>query len=125
MKKVKLLILIVLSLASGLSADELYVRNQRVVQHRVEGKRYVELAPFAKALDRPLSKSGHGWLVGEEPEDLPVLRPGQVWLSGTILRSRFVKGTVSISLDEAVQALGAKLISNPTLHTTDLYLPDE
>lgn len=105
-------------------ADELYVKNRHVPQVRVvEGMRYVELKPFAAALDQNLSKSGHGWLVGEKPADLPNLRPGEVWLGGTILKSRFVAGEVSISLGEAAKALGATLVPNKALKTTDFRLP--
>jgi len=85
----------------------------------------VELKPFVAALGMELSKSGHGWLVGEEPADMPLLRPGEVWLSGTVLKSRFVGGEVSISLGEAAQAMGATLVPNAALKTTDFRLPQD
>lgn len=105
-------------------ADDLYVKNQHVPQVRkVEGRRYVELKPFVAALGLELSKSGHGWLVGPEPADMPLLKPGEVWLDGTILKSRFVGGEVSISLGEAAEAMGATLVPNAALKTTDFRLP--
>ena len=111
-------------LCGAVSADELYVKNQHIPQVRnVEGRRFVELKPFVAALGMELSKSGHGWLVGEKPADMPLLRPGEVWLSGTVLKSRFVGGEVSISLGEAAQAMGATLVPNAALKTTDFRLP--
>lgn len=107
-------------------ADDLYVKNQHVPQVRkVEGRRYVELKPFVTALGLDLSKSGHGWLVGPETADMPLLKPGEVWLSGTILKSRFVGGEVSISLGEAAEAMGATLVPNAALKTTDFRLPQD
>ena len=120
-----------LSLAAALLtgaalADDLYVKNQHVPQVRkVEGRRYVELKPFVAALGLELSKSGHGWLVGPEPADMPLLKPGEVWLDGTILKSRFVGGEVSISLGEAAEAMGATLVPNAALKTTDFRLPQD
>ena len=111
-------------LCGAVSADELYVKNQHVPQVRnVEGRRFVELKPFVAALGMELSKSGHGWLVGPEPADMPLLKPGEVWLEGTVLKSRFVGGEVSISLGEAAQAMGATLVPNAALKTTDFRLP--
>ena len=122
-------------LCGVVSADDLYVKNQHVPQVRnVEGRRFVELKPFVAALGMELSKSGHGWLVGEEGRgvanilemaDMPLLRPGEVWLSGTVLKSRFVGGEVSISLGEAAQAMGATLVPNAALKTTDFRLPQD
>ena len=115
--------LLVLFLVSPGFAEDLYVKNRlfKGQVSKTDGKLWVELTPFARAIKWKLKGDAQsGFLLSEDGEgELP--GAGKVVVAGKEVASQD-SGSTMVSLDEIAPLIGARVVPNRDLGTIDVAM---
>lgn len=123
LKKIIGCFLLVLFLVSIGYAEDLYVRNRlfKGQVSKINGKLWVELAPFAKAIKWKLTGDSQSGYALSETSSKELPGAGKVTVGGTEVSSQD-DGVFLVSLDEIAPIIGAKVVLNRELGTIDVAM---
>lgn len=124
--KARLLLLFLL--LAPVSAEQLFVRNKpfKGASMGVGASRMVELEPFAKALGFTVKAHNGGFLVTTDPnsdQGSEICEAGSAIVDGNkIATMTGTGGHTLVSLSDFCNAVGAKLVVNSQMGSSDVYL---